>query len=73
MSSHRNSVHPANPFGRKPRVTVAQLFLRAVQRWQQRRAAASLWLLDDRLLDDIGMVRGDASPVAAKVPARPAP
>lgn len=44
---------------RKPRVTVAQLFLRAVQRWQRNRAVNELSRLDDRQLKDIGISRND--------------
>lgn len=42
---------------RAPRITVAQLFLRAVQRWQRARALNELSRLDDRQLDDIGISR----------------
>ena len=44
---------------RSPRVTVAGLLLRALQRRQRRRAAAALHNLDDRLLEDIGITRND--------------
>lgn len=44
---------------RTPRITVAQLFLRAVQRWQRARAINELSRLDDRQLDDIGITRND--------------
>jgi uncharacterized protein YjiS (DUF1127 family) len=40
-------------------LTVAQLFLRAVQRWQRRRAIIEIQLLDDRQLRDIGIARND--------------
>jgi uncharacterized protein YjiS (DUF1127 family) len=43
----------------KPRTTVAQLFLRAVLRWQRNRASNELWRLDDRQLEDIGISRND--------------
>ena len=44
---------------RTPRVTVAQLFLRAIRRWQHSRAINELSLLNDRQLDDIGISRND--------------
>ena len=44
---------------RRPRVTVAQLFLRAVRRWQMKRAVRELNRLDDRQLEDIGIARND--------------
>ena len=44
---------------RQPRTTVAQLFLRAILRWQRNRAMNHLSLLDDRQLDDIGISRND--------------
>lgn len=44
---------------RTPRVTVAQLFLRAVQRWQRNRTIAALRRMDDRQLEDIGVARND--------------
>ena len=42
-----------------PRVTVAQLFLRAVRRWQRARAINELGRLNDRQLEDIGITRND--------------
>lgn len=44
---------------RTPRITVAQLFLRAIRRWQRSRAINELSLLDDRQLNDIGISRND--------------
>ena len=44
---------------RRPRITVAQLFLRAVSRWQRRRAIKELSRLDNRQLEDIGISRND--------------
>ena len=44
---------------RSPRVMVAGLLSRALQRRQRRRAAAALHNLDDRLLEDIGITRND--------------
>lgn len=44
---------------RKPRITVAQLFLRAVRRWQRSRAINELSRLDNRQLADIGITRND--------------
>jgi uncharacterized protein YjiS (DUF1127 family) len=48
-----------DPTLRGPRVTIAGLLLRALQRWQRRRAGAALHSLDDRLLEDIGITRND--------------
>lgn len=48
-----------NSGGRAPRITVAQLFLRAVRRWQRNRAFNELSRLDDRQLEDIGIPRND--------------
>ena len=42
-----------------PRVTVAQLFLRAIRRWQRNRAINELSRLDNRQLEDIGISRND--------------
>ena len=44
---------------RTPRVTVAQLFLRAVRRWQRSRAINELGRLNDNQLEDIGISRND--------------
>ena len=44
---------------RTPRVTVAQLFLRAVRRWQRSRAINELGRLNDGQLKDIGISRND--------------
>ena len=52
------TAHPT-PASRTPRVTVAQLFLMAVRRWQRNRALNDLRRLDDRQLDDIGISRND--------------
>lgn len=53
------------PASRTPRVTVAQLFLRAVRRWQSNRAVNELSRLDDRQLEDIGISRNDIPRVVA--------
>lgn len=53
------------PASRTPRVTVAQLFLRAVRRWQSNRAIDELSRLDDRQLEDIGISRNDIPRVVA--------
>lgn len=45
--------------GRTPRITVAQLFLRAVRHWQRNRAISELSRLDNRQLEDIGISRND--------------
>ncbi len=50
---------------RTPRVTVAQLFLRAVRRWQSNRAINELSRLDDKQLEDIGITRNDIRRVVA--------
>lgn len=50
---------------RMPRVTVAQLFVRAVRRWQTNRAINELSRLDDRQLEDIGISRNDIPKVVA--------
>ncbi|HEX7072641.1 MAG TPA: DUF1127 domain-containing protein [Hyphomicrobiaceae bacterium] len=59
----RSSTARNNPAHYTPRVTIAQLFLRAVQyavqRWQRRRAIAELESLSDRELKDIGIARHD--------------
>ena len=56
---HTSASIMSNEAGRAPRITVAQLFLRAIQRWQRNRAINELSLLDDRQLDDIGISRND--------------
>ena len=58
------TIHRA-PASRTPRVTVAQLFLRAVRRWQTNRAIAELSRLDDRQLEDVGISRNDIPKVVA--------
>jgi len=56
----RNSAStPAHTSERKPRITVAQLFLRAVHRWQRNRSINALSRLDDWQLEDIGISRND--------------
>jgi uncharacterized protein YjiS (DUF1127 family) len=52
------------PAFRQPRATVAQIFLRAVQRWQRNRAMAGLEGLDDRTLEDIGIARNEIPQLA---------
>ena len=66
MSAHQHISSPViqGSTPRNPRVTVAQLFLRAVQRWQRSRAIAALHLLDDRQLEDIGITRNDIPRIA---------
>lgn len=61
MSAIENIPAPSQPneAGRTPRTTVAQLFLRAIQRWQRNRAIGELSRLDERQLDDIGISRND--------------
>lgn len=60
MSIHHQSEATRQRFGiSRPRVTVAQLILRAVQRWQRNRAMATLERLDDRTLSDIGISRNE--------------
>lgn len=44
---------------KRPRLTVAQLFLRAARRWQRNRAYNALSQLSDRQLEDIGVSRND--------------
>lgn len=69
MSIQKNSSTTARHGAshRKPRVTIAQLFLRAVQRWQRRRVAAELHRLDDMQLSDIGIARNDIHRIAMSV------
>lgn len=59
VHEHPSSTVRLTPVRRTPRVTVAQLFLRAVQRWQRSRAIAALQRLNDRQLEDIGITRND--------------
>ncbi|MBX3532476.1 MAG: DUF1127 domain-containing protein [Rhizobiaceae bacterium] len=60
MSAIEYAAAPASEIAiRKPRITVAQLVLRAVRRWQRSRAINELSLLDDRQLEDIGVSRND--------------
>lgn len=49
---------------RTPRVTVAQLFLGAVRRWQRSRAINQLGRLNDGQLEDMGISRNDIPKVA---------
>lgn len=86
MSDH-SIVQPSDPkrgdgARQGPRVTVLQLFFRAMQRWQRRRATANLQGLTDGQLADIGLSRndiprvvegliwpkGEATPVPAQAP-----
>jgi uncharacterized protein YjiS (DUF1127 family) len=70
MSAHKSSstaVRRQASAPRQPRVTVAQLFLRAVQRWQRNRAIAALQRLDDRYLEDIGVARSEIPDLAEKL------
>ena len=53
------------PASRTPRVTVAQLALRAVRSWQRNRAINEFSRLDDRQLTDIGISRIDIPRVVA--------
>jgi len=55
------------PASRTPRVTVAQLALRAVRRWQRNRAINEFSRLDDRQLTDIGISRIDIPRVVASL------
>jgi uncharacterized protein YjiS (DUF1127 family) len=60
MSAYEHSSRAApQRTGHRPRVTVGQFLLRAMQRWQRGRATAELHRLDDRQLDDIGITRND--------------
>lgn len=69
----------SNEAGRVPRVTVGQLLLRAVRRWQRNRAINELSRLDSRELKDIGISRNDIPRVveglfsADEADAKPAP
>lgn len=49
----------AQQSGKSPRLTFAQLFLRAARRWQRNRAYNALSQLSDRQLEDIGISRDD--------------
>ena len=62
---HTSTTIHRTPASRTPRVTVAQLFLRAVRRWQTNRAIAELSRLDDRQLEDVGISRNDIPKVVA--------
>jgi uncharacterized protein YjiS (DUF1127 family) len=62
---HSSSTTHRIPGSRTPRVTVAQLFVRAVRRWQTNRAVNELSRLDDRQLEDIGISRNDIPRVVA--------
>ncbi len=53
------------PASRAPRVTAAQLFLRAVRRWPSNRAIDELSRLDDRQFEEIGISRNDIPRVVA--------
>lgn len=59
IHQHPSTASRTDSARRKPRVTVAQLILRAVQRWQRRRAIAELQRLGDRQLHDIGLARSE--------------
>ncbi|WP_082520437.1 DUF1127 domain-containing protein [Rhizobium sp. Root482] len=58
---------PASRLALGIRTTLAGLVLRAVGRWQYRRAAAALHQLDDRQLEDIGISRNEITRVAARL------
>ena len=64
---HTTTTIHRTPASRTPRVTVAQLFLRAVRRWQTNRAIAELSRLDDRQLEDVGISRNDIPMVVAGI------
>ncbi|RTM07555.1 MAG: DUF1127 domain-containing protein [Hyphomicrobiales bacterium] len=59
-----STVRRQAPALRQPRTTVAQMFLKAVQRWQRNRAMAALERLDDRTLEDIGIGRNEIPQLA---------
>ncbi|CAD7054285.1 hypothetical protein REJC140_02128 [Pseudorhizobium endolithicum] len=46
-------------FEKRPRITVAQLFLRTMRRWQRNRAFNALSRLSNQQLEDIGISRYD--------------
>jgi uncharacterized protein YjiS (DUF1127 family) len=64
---NRSGTHPAS--GLRPGTgigaTVAGLVSRAMKRWHRGRAAAALYRLDDRQLEDIGIARNDIPHVVA--------
>ena len=62
-----STVRQQAPAPRQPRVTVAQLFLRAVKRWRRNRAIAALQRLDDRHLQDIGIARNEIPRLVEKL------
>lgn len=72
MSIHQHPSIAADGVNhRKPQITVAQLFFRAVRRWQRGRIIAELSRLDDQHLDDIGIARNDIPRIARKMVERP--
>ena len=60
---HSSTASRHIPAARKLRVTVAQLFLKAVLHWQRSRAIRELHRLSDEQLNDIGISRGNISGV----------
>ena len=69
MSAYKHESSPVGqgPTLRSPRVTVARLLLRAVERWQRSRAVAALQGLNDRQLEDAGIARNDIPRVAMQL------
>lgn len=61
MSAYEHSSSPIrqDPTLRTRTSVVARLLQRAIRNWQRNRAAAALQNLDDRLLEDIGIIRND--------------
>lgn len=69
--SHRNYLSPSLPYARAYRdrfLTIGflrRLMRRAVQQWKRRKMIAALEALDDRILRDIGVHRGEIPSVVA--------
>ncbi|MDX0190458.1 DUF1127 domain-containing protein [Sinorhizobium meliloti] len=61
MSAYEHSSSPVrrDPTLRTATGIIARLLQHAILNWQRNRAAVALQQLDDRLLEDIGIIRND--------------
>lgn len=70
--SHRNYLSPSLPYARAHQKraeasgAIRRMLRAAVRQWKRRRLVAALQSLDDRLLRDIGVYRGDIQSLVAE-------